>query len=148
MRGRRLAVAAVSVLAFVALCVVLARWLSTENREREAVLELVRAEARGDAPAVARRLEGCSPDPRCRARVAAIVASVRRPGAVKILRLDSGTAYAVGSATGTTRVAWGVVDRGLPAVQCVVVRRKGSLLAGHSITLLRLSRPIGRESSC
>lgn len=148
MRGRRLAVAAVAALAFVALCVVLARWLATENREREAVLALVRAEARGDAAAVARRLKGCSPDPRCRARVATIVARVRRPGTVKILRLDSGTAYAVGSATGTTRVAWGIVDRGLPAVQCVVVRRDGSLLAGHSITLLRLSRPIGRESSC
>lgn len=148
MRGRRLAVAAVAALAFVALCVVLARWLSTENREREAVLELVRAEARGDAPAVAHRLEGCSAEPGCQGRVAAIVARVRRPGTVKILRLDSGTAYAVGSATGTTRVAWGVVDRGLPVVQCVVVRRKGSLLAGHSITLLRLSRPIGRESSC
>lgn len=148
MRRRRLAVAAVTALAFVALCVVLARWLATENRERDEVLELVRAEARGDAPAVAERLEGCSAAPRCRARVAGIVARVRRPGTVKILRLDSGTAYAVGSTTGTTRVAWGVVDRGLPVVQCVVVRREGSVLAGHSITLLRLSRPIGRESSC
>jgi hypothetical protein len=147
-RGRRLAVAAVAAVAFVTVSVVLARWLNEENRERDAILELVRAEARGDAAAVARRLERCAPDPRCRARVAAIVARVRRPGEVKILRLDSGTSYALGSKTGTTRVAWGVVDRGLPVVQCVVVRRKGSLLAGHSITLRRLSRPIGRESSC
>jgi hypothetical protein len=147
-RGRRLAVAAVAALAFVAICLVLARWLNEENRERDAVLDIARAEARGDAAAVARRLEDCAPDPRCRTRVAAIVARVRRPGEVKILSLDSGTSYALGSKTGTTRVAWGVVDRGLPVVQCVVVRRKGSLLAGHSITLLRLSRPIGRESSC
>jgi hypothetical protein len=33
-------------------------------------------------------------------------------------------------------------------VQCVDVRREGNVLAGHSITLQRLSRPIGRESSC
>ena len=148
MRGRRLAVAAVAALVFVAVSLVLARWLSTENRERDAILEMLRAEAHGDAAAVARRLEGCAADPRCRARVAAIVARVRRPGEVKILRLDSGTSYALGSKTGPTRVAWGNVDRGLPVVQCVLVRRKGSLLAGHSITLLRLSRPIGRESSC
>jgi hypothetical protein len=138
----------VAVGAFVAVSVVLARWLGTENRERDAILDLVRAEARGDADAVAAQLEGCGEDPSCRARVARTVARVRRPGEVKILRLDSGTAYALGSATGTTRVAWGVVDRGLPVVQCVVVRRSGSLLAGHSITLRRLSRPIGRESSC
>ena len=97
---------------------------------------------------VVREIEGCGEDPGCRAQVARTVARVRRAGEVKILRLDSGTAYALGSATGTTRVAWGVVDRGLPVVQCVVVHRSGSLLAGHSITLRRLSRPIGRESSC
>jgi hypothetical protein len=147
-RGRRLAIAAVAAFAFVAVSVLLARWLGTENRERDAVLEVLRAEARGDAAAIARRLEGCAPDPRCRARIAAIVARVRRQGTVKILRLDSGTSYALGSATGTTRVAWAVLDDGLPVVQCVVERRKGSLPAGHSITLLRLSRPIGRESSC
>jgi hypothetical protein len=147
-RGRRLAVTAVAAVVFVAASLLLARWLSTENRERDALLAVARAEARGDTTDVARRLEGCAPDPRCRARVAAIVARVRRRGEVKILSLDSGTAYALGSKTGTTRVAWGVVDRGLPVVQCVVVRRKESLLAGHSITLLRLSRPIGRQSSC
>jgi hypothetical protein len=145
---RRLVVAALAALVFAAVCVVLARWLGTENRERDAILDVVRAEARGDVAGVVRGLEGCSADPRCRAQVARTVARVRRPGEVKILRLDSGTAYALGSATGTTRVAWGVVDRGLPVVQCVVVRRAGSLLAGHSITLRRLSRPIGRESSC
>jgi hypothetical protein len=133
---------------FVAVSLVLARWLGTENRERDAVYALLRAEARGDAPAVARRIEGCAPDPACRARIATLVRDVRRPGEVKIFAYDSGTAYALGSATGTTRVAWGVIDRGLPVVQCVVVRRKGSVLAGHSITLRRLSRPIGRQSSC
>ena len=40
MRGRRLAVAAVAALAFVAICLVLARWLNEENRERDAVLDV------------------------------------------------------------------------------------------------------------
>jgi hypothetical protein len=145
---RRLVVAALAALAFVAISVVLARWLGMENRERDAILDVLRAQARGDAPAVVRAIEGCGEDPRCRAQVARTVARVRRPGEVKILRLDSGTAYVLGSATGTTRVAWGVVDRGLPVVQCFVVHRGGNLLTGHSITLRRLSRPIGRESSC
>jgi hypothetical protein len=128
--------------------VVLGRWLSTENRERDAVLALLRDQARGDAAAMLRRLPGCAGDPRCPAVVVDDARRLRRPGEVKILRYDSGTSYALGSATGTTRVVWAVLDRGLPEVQCVVVRRKGSLLTGHSITLRRLSRPIGRESSC
>jgi hypothetical protein len=127
---------------------VLARWLATENRERSAVLELLRAEARGDAAAMLDRLEGCAASPPCRAAVADNARALRRGGEVKILAYGSGTRYAIGSETGVTRVAWGIVDRGLPVVQCVEVRRDGSVLAGHSITLQRLSRPIGRESSC
>jgi hypothetical protein len=141
-------IAAVAVLCFVAVSAVLARWLTTENRERSAVLELLRDEARGDAAAMLGRLEGCAGSPRCRASVTASARELRRRGEVKILAYTSGTRYATGEATGLTRVAWGIVDRGLPVVQCVEVRRTGSVLAGHSITLLRLSRPIGRESAC
>ncbi len=133
---------------FVVTSAVLARWLATENRERAAVLELLRAEARGDAAAMLGRLEGCAASAPCRAAVADNARTLRRGGEVKILAYGSGTRYATGTATGRTRVAWGIVDRGLPVVQCVDVRREGSVLAGHSITLQRLSRPIGRESSC
>jgi hypothetical protein len=145
---RRLAAVVVAAAAFVALAVVLGRWLNTENRERDAVLELLRDQARGDAPAMLRRLPGCAREARCRAAVADDARRLRRPGEVKILRYDSGTRYSLGSATGATRVVWAVLGRGLPEVQCVVVRREGSVLTGHSITLRRLSRPIGRESSC
>lgn len=148
MPRRRLAAVALAAVAFVAVAVVLGRWLSTENRERDAVLELLRDQARGDAPAMLRRLPGCARDARCRAVVADDARRLRRSGSVKILRYDSGTRYALSSATGATRVVWAVLDRGLPEVQCVVVRREGSVLTGHSITLRRLSRPIGRESSC
>ena len=148
MRGRRLVVVAVVAIAFVVASAVLARWLATENRERSAVLGLLRAEARGDAAAMLDRLKGCAASTGCRVTVAANARDLRRDGEVKILAYSSGTRYAPGSATGRTRVAWGIVDRGLPVVQCVDVRRNGSILAGHSITLQRLSRPIGRESSC
>jgi hypothetical protein len=145
---RRLAAIALGVVAFVAFSVVLGRWLSTENRERDAVLALLREQARGDVAAMLRRLPGCADDARCRAAVVDDARRLRRPGEVKILRYDSGTSYALGSATGATRVVWAVLDRGLPEVQCVVVQRGGSVLTGHSITLRRLSRPIGRQSSC
>jgi hypothetical protein len=148
LRGRRLVVVTVIAVSFLATSAVLARWLATENRERTAVLELLRAEARGDAAAMLDRLEGCAASPPCRATVADNARALRRGGEVKILAYGSGTRYATGRATGRTRVAWGIVDRGLPVVQCVDVRREGSVLAGHSITLQRLSRPIGRESSC
>jgi hypothetical protein len=148
LRGRRLVAVAVIAVCFLVISAVLARWLATENRERAAVLELLRAEARGDAAAMLNRLEGCAASASCRAAVADNARALRRGGEVKILAYGSGTRYATGTATGRTRVAWGIVDRGLPVVQCVDVRREGSVLAGHSITLQRLSRPIGRESSC
>lgn len=136
------------VIAFLGVCFVVARWLTTEGRERNAVLELVRAEARGDVNAVVARLHGCAADPACVRQVWTVVARTRRPGTVKILLLESGTAYAIGSATGTSRVAWTVIDGGLPVVQCVAVRRTGNAVVGREIELGRLSLPIDNEASC
>jgi hypothetical protein len=92
------------------------------------------------------RLPGC--EGRCAATVAANARRLQTPGAPKILRLDSKTAYALGSATGTTRVAWTVINRRLPVVQCVVVERAGSALAGRRLVLRSISAPIGGEASC
>jgi hypothetical protein len=33
-------------------------------------------------------------------------------------------------------------------VQCVLVRRKGNVFAGTTVSLLRVTAPIGREASC
>ena len=137
---------AVGVVLFLGISFVLARYLTTENRERDAVYALLQDQARGDVDAMLRRLDDC--DARCRAAAEANARRLARPGEVKILAYTSSTGYALGGATGPTRVAWTIVNRQLPVVQCVVVRREGSVLAGHSITLLRVSRPIGRESSC
>ncbi|MTD46557.1 hypothetical protein GKE82_20260 [Conexibacter sp. W3-3-2] len=149
MRRPRPLVLVLVLVAFVAVSVGLARFLTAESRERDALVDVLTAQAAGDPGAMLDAM-----DPSCR-RAPACVAQVRRnaraqrlPGEVKIINVQSQTAYALGAATGTTRVVWAVVDRGLPTVQCVEIRRKGSALAGRSISVLRVSAPIDRESSC
>jgi hypothetical protein len=67
---------------------------------------------------------------------------------VKILAYSSSTSYALGHAEGPTRVAWTIVNRQLPIVQCVQVERTGNVLAGTTINLRRLSVPIDRQGTC
>jgi hypothetical protein len=139
---------AAGVLVFAAVSLLLARYLNTEGQERGAVFALLKAQARGDAPAMIERLDGCAADPRCAATARSNAKRLERPGEVKILAYDSKTAYALGSARGPTRVAWTVIDRGLPVVQCVDVERAGTVLAGRAIRLRRLSPPIDRQGTC
>jgi hypothetical protein len=125
-----------------------ARWLTTENRERDALFSLMKAEASGDPARVLGHLDGCD-DAACQAKVRAFLPKVTGAGTVKIARLDSGTSYSFGTKTGTSRVVWvhGVDSR--PIVQCVVVRREGGPLTGRSVSLLRLSAPLAdNEDSC
>jgi hypothetical protein len=70
-----------------------------------------------------------------------------RSGAVKILSLESHTAYSLTGASGRTRLAWTVIGK-LPVVQCIGVRRSGNFLTGISVTLLTLSAPIANEGGC
>jgi hypothetical protein len=137
---------AVGVVLFLGISVVLARYLSTENRERDAVYALLRDQARGDGRAMVSRLDDC--DARCRALAQANARRLARPGAVKILAYTSSTAYALGAETGPTRVAWTIVNRQLPVVQCVEVQRTGNVLTGRAINLRRLSAPIDSQGSC
>lgn len=141
-------IAAIAVVVFVAVSVGLARWLTTENQERGDVFALLQAQARGDARAMLARLDGCERDRRCAEGVQRNARRLRRPGEVKILAYQSSTSYSLGTARGPTRVAWTVVDRGLPVVQCVDVERRGTVLAGRAIRLLGLSQPIDRQASC
>jgi hypothetical protein len=137
---------AVGVVLFVGVSFVLARYLSTENRERDAVYALLRDQARGDVRGMLARLDGC--DARCRAAAQDNARRLARPGVVKILAYDSSTSYALGAASGPTRVAWTIVNRQLPVVQCVEVQRTGSVLTGRAINLRRLSVPIDSTGSC
>jgi len=147
-RATRISLIALAVLLFLAISFFLARWLTTESRERSAVFDLLRAQAKGDARAMLADLDGCARNPACRAQVEANAARLRRRGDVKILAYDSKTAYTLGAAEGLTRVAWTVIDKGLLVVQCVDVKRGGNLLTGRTVTLLRVSAPIGRQSPC
>jgi hypothetical protein len=138
----------VGVVAFLAISVELARFLNTESQERGAVFALLRDQARGDARAMLARLDGCAREPRCAATVRSNARRLARPGDVKILFYRSATGYALGSARGRTRVAWAVIDRGLPVVQCIDVERRGTALAGRAIALRAISAPINRQASC
>ena len=136
---------AAAIVAFLAISVVVARWLNTDTVERGAVTELLRAQARGDADAMLDRLQ--CPDPSCRALATANARRLKAPGELKIALYQSGTSHALKARTKPTRVVWFTPGK-LTTVQCVLVRRKGNVLAGSTVSLLRVSAPIGRESSC
>jgi hypothetical protein len=144
-RPRRWGAIASGVVVFLAISFLLARWLDTENAERDAVLNVLRAQARGDAGAMARMVD--CPDDTCRAQLRVNARELRAPGDVTIVRIDSQTSHALTSATGQTRVVW-ITPHRLTTVQCVRVRRSGTPLSGQSVTLLGLSAPIGRQAAC
>jgi len=146
-RPARIALIACAVVLFALASAGVARVLSANSAERAEVERLVAAQATGDAARAVASVSGCAADPRCVARMRAIVRRVASPGAVAILRLDPSTTTSLGAHTGTARVAW-KAGRGLPVVQCVRVRRGGDLLSGFEVALERVSAPIPRESSC
>jgi hypothetical protein len=146
-RAKRIALIASAVVLFLAISALLARFLSTENVERDDLLTLLQAEASGDEQGMLARLSGCRASPVCVASVRRNAAAARRSGSVKILSLTSHTAYSLTGATGPTRVAWTVIGH-LPTVQCVKVRRTGNFITGVSVALLSLSAPIPNEGDC
>lgn len=125
----------------------LARYLSAENVERNDILTVLRAQARGDWPHELALLDGCHARPTCAATIRTSAARLKRPGEVKLLSIKSTTAGSLTSTTGVSRVAWTVIGR-LPVVQCVLIRRNGDFLRGFHIALLSLSAPIGNEANC
>ena len=134
---------------FLAISFLLARFLSTENTERDDELALIQAQARGDVAGMLAQLSGCRERPSCVGLVRANASNprLRRAGAVKILSIKSSTAYSLTGASGKTRLAWTVIGK-LPVVQCLEVRRTGNFLKGMTIMLLSLSAPIPNEADC
>jgi hypothetical protein len=136
----------IGVVLFGAVSFLVARWLSVDGQERAKVERLLEAQGRGDADAMAREIDDCFAA--CQARLVRLARRLRKPGEdLKIARYDSHTSRALGEAEGPTRVVWFLGDD-LPTVQCIDVRRRGNPLTGPTVTLLRLSAPIGREASC
>ncbi len=140
---------AVSVVVVLVVGAGLARFLSVENAERNAEVALLQAEVKGNAAGMLAQLSGCRESPSCVASVRADASNLhlRRTGAVKLLQLESSTAYSPFGATGMTRVAWTVIGT-LPVVQCVDVRRAGNFLTGIHVQLLSVSAPIAGEGVC
>ena len=122
-----------------------ARWINTDTTERARVERLLKAQARGDAAEMLRILD--CPDAACEQLARTNARRLRGRGDLKIALYQSQTAHALRSRTRKTRVVWFTPGR-LTTVQCVLVRRKGDVFAGMTVSLLHLSAPIGRESSC
>lgn len=144
---RRSLVIVAGVIVFLAIAIVLARWLSVENTERDRVVDLLDAQAKGDVHAMLEQIDGCATRAACVGAVRANARDLRDGGKVDILAYDSGTSHALGAATGPTRVVWKTPSR-LPTVQCVEIRRTGNVLSGPSVTVTGLSEPIDREGAC
>lgn len=145
--GRALFIAS-AVVAFLAISFAVARWLTQDNRERGAVTDLLRAQARGDVPAMLQQLEGCRSDVACRTRVESNARALRRPGAVRILRYDSATARALGDESGPTRVAWSNGPDAAIVVQCITVERRAKALLGADVVLSSIGGPIPGDAAC
>jgi N-acetylglutamate synthase/N-acetylornithine aminotransferase len=145
---RRLLVA-IGVIVFLVLSALLARFLTSDNLEREKDVALIEAEARGDTAGMIAKLSGCRENASCVAlqRKNASNARLRRAGEVKVLSLTSATANSPTGATGKTRLAWTVLGQ-LPVVQCIEVKRSGNALTGVDVELLNLSAPINNEADC
>ena len=137
---------ACGVLVFLLLSGLLARWLAVENIERDDIVTLLQAEARGDANAMLAQLGGC--DQYCRANVVRMARRLKRPGHVLILADQSQTAYSLTGSVGDTRIAWKATSNVLPVVQCVRVQRSGNVLSGLVIRLLAVSLPIPDTADC
>jgi hypothetical protein len=135
-----------AVFVFAGLSVLLARGLTGSGAERSEVLELVRAEAAGDADAVLALLPACQREPACAQTTRARAEELERPGEVQILSYTPSTRLALTRKVGTGRVAWRAGES-LQVVQCVRVRREGPLTGGD-VELLSVSAPIDREGSC
>lgn len=146
-RSLRLLLLALGLVVFVAISLGLGRVLTANGAERDAILALVQAQVRGDAPAMVARIDGCAKAPACVARARTLAAGLRAPGQVELVRLDASTSFSLGGTSGVARVVWKTPSRPT-IVQCVAVHRGGDPVHGLSVELRALSRPIGHQSSC
>jgi hypothetical protein len=137
----------VGIVLFLAISTVLARVWSADGAETSALTALVKAEAQGDQSAGVAQILGCRSDPSCRARVAANIAALARPGSVSIVQINPSTGFSLTSTLGVARVVW-TVGSSLPIVQCVRVRHAGNALHGIHVELLELSRRIKTDADC
>jgi hypothetical protein len=147
-RRRKIALIFAAVVVFLAVSTVLARVWSGDSAEQSAVTALVKDEARGNASGMIAAMTGCASNPACRARVTADAAVLKRPGPVSVLQYQESTGFSLSPTLGSARVAWEVVGKTRPIVQCVRVRRAGNALSGIDIELLEISLRLKSTAGC
>ena len=145
-RTRVIIVLAFAAFLFLGATGLLARALTGAGTERSKVLDLVEAQAAGDAAGALAALPACRAQPACADVVRSRVRELERPGAVEILNYTPSVQVALTRRTGLGRVAWRA-GNSLPVVQCVRVRRDGPL-TGADVELLSISDPIGNDDGC
>jgi len=136
----------IAVFLFLAVSVMLARALSATGTERSRVLEIAKAQARGDAGAVLQATPACRAQPACVAATRDFVPKLKKPGPVEILQYRPSVNLPLTNETATGRVAWRA-GTSLPVVQCVRVHREGPV-SGAKVEVLSISAPIGLEAAC
>jgi hypothetical protein len=144
----RIAVVGLAIAVFLGVSFLLARVLAADSRERSDVADLMRAQAAGDATGMLRQLSGCATRPACAARVRANAKALRRPGAVKLVRFDPSTSFALSPHTATARVVWNTLRTHRPVVQCVTVSRTGDILSGPGVQLRSVTGPLRGTAGC
>jgi uncharacterized protein YcnI len=147
-RKQKIALVVVAILVFLVVSTMLARVWSGDSAEQSAVTALLQDEARGNSAAMIAAMHGCSADPSCRARDAAEAVALKHPGTVSILQYQQSTGFSLTTTNGDARIAWEIVDRTRPIVQCVRVRRAGNALSGIHIELLQISPRLKSTASC
>src|SRR4029453_16983666 len=93
------------VFVFLGVSALLARGLTGAGNEQSRVLDLLQAQARGDATAVLAMLPACRAQPACAQVTRERVASLKRPGDVQILSYRPSVRIALTRQGGTGRVA-------------------------------------------
>jgi hypothetical protein len=131
---------------FLGISFLLARALTGQAAERSRVVDVLEAQARGDASAVLRQLPACAREPACARVTRERVAQLQRAGKVQILNFRPSVRVTMTRRAGTARVAWRA-GGSLPVVQCVKALREGPLTGG-GVELLAISKPIGLDSPC
>jgi hypothetical protein len=146
-RRQRLLLIAFGLFVFLGVSLLLTRALVGAGAERSGVLEVLRAQARGDAGAVLDRLSECRRSETCSRLVRTRTAKLRRPGKVQILKFDPSVQVTFTNQSGAARVVWRTDAERFPVVQCLFVRRQGPLTGG-GVELVSISDPVGLEAGC
>ena len=147
-RPVRITLVLIGVIVFVAGSLAMGRVLAARGAERSLLEGVIRDQAKGDSAALASGLPNCETGTKCRTQVDALVKKVSGPGKpLEILQITGGVGSGPGPAEGVARIAWHTGED-LPVVQCVVVKKSGSVVSGFSLEIVKVSNPIDREGAC